>query len=72
MYTHTQRYDMGDPGKPGMEASGEERGCNAIAGSFHVSNVEYRLDGTISRFSATFEQWCDDSKAPARGSVSVS
>jgi hypothetical protein len=72
VYPHAQRYDTGDPRKPGLEVSGDGRACNAIAGSFQVSNVEYLPDGTISNFAATFEQWCDDSKAPARGSVSVS
>jgi hypothetical protein len=72
MYSQAQRYDMGNPGKPGLEISGDGRACNGIVGSFQVSNAEYRPDGTITKFAATFEQWCDDSKTPARGSVSVS
>jgi hypothetical protein len=36
-YSHAQRYAMGDPGAPGLEISGDERGCNSISGSFQVS-----------------------------------
>lgn len=70
-YPHAQRYAMGDPGKPGLEISGDGRACNEIAGSFEVSDVEYHPNGTIAKFAATFEQWCDNSKVAARGSVSV-
>lgn len=71
-YSHAQRYAMGEPGTPGLEISGDSRGCNAISGSFQVSKIEYRPDGTISRFMATFEQLCDDAKAAANGSIDIS
>jgi hypothetical protein len=63
---------MGDPGTPGLEISGDSRSCNDVLGSFEVSKVEYRADGSISRFEATFEQVCDDAKAAASGSIDIS
>jgi hypothetical protein len=71
-YAHAQRYGMDDSGQPGLEISGDGRSCNEISGSFQAAGVEYRSDGTISRFAATFEQLCDDSKVPLRGSISIS
>lgn len=68
-YSGAQRWNMADPGHPGLEISGDGRGCGDIAGSFIVSNVEYGPNGRISRFAATFTQFCDGSRIPARGSV---
>ena len=71
-YAHAQRYGMDDSGQPGLEISGDGRSCNKISGSYQVAGVKYSADGTISTFAATFEQLCDDSKVPLRGSVSIS
>jgi hypothetical protein len=72
VYSHAQRYAMGDSGTPGLEISGNGRACNEISGSFQVSKVEFRSDGTVVRFVAVFEQLCDDAKAAASGSIDVS
>ena len=71
-YPSAQRWTMADAGHPGLEVSGDGRGCGDIAGSFIVSDVAYDADGSPSRFSATFRQLCDDAKVPAQGSIEVS
>jgi hypothetical protein len=71
-YNSAQRWNMADAGHPALEISGDGRGCGDIAGSFLVNNVGYDLDGSISKFSATFRQLCDDSKIESRGSVELS
>jgi hypothetical protein len=55
---------MADAGHPGLDVSGDGRGCEDIAGSFKVFQVSYDPDGSISRFSAAFQQLCDDAKIP--------
>jgi hypothetical protein len=71
-YTAAQRWGFADAGHPGIEVSGDSRACNGIVGSFTVTKVQYRPDGTISGFAANFVQRCDDSQSQARGSVDVS
>ena len=70
-YQGAQRYDMADAGHPGLEVSGDGRGCGNISGGFKVNDVAYAGDGSISRFSATFSQVCDEAKTPVRGSLEV-
>jgi hypothetical protein len=71
-YKDAQRCNMADAGHPALEISGDGRGCGEIAGSFQLSNIVYGGDGQVLRFAATFMQFCDDSKIPARGSVELS
>lgn len=71
-YTAAQRWNMADAGYPALEVSGDGRGCGDIAGSFIVNDVSYGSDGSISRFSATFLQRCDDSKILAHGNIALS
>jgi hypothetical protein len=71
-YAAAERWNMADAGHPSLEVSGDGRGCGDIAGSFVVNDVGYGLDGSISKFSATFRQLCDDSKIESHGSVEVS
>jgi hypothetical protein len=70
-YPSAQRSEMTDAGHPGMEISGDGRGCSDISGSFRVNDVAYDQDGIISKFAATFIQVCDTAKFSARGVVEV-
>jgi hypothetical protein len=70
-YPAAQRSGMADPGHPGLEISGDGRGCGDIAGSFQVSEVAYDQDGTISKFVSTFMQLCDTAKVPAQGTIEL-
>lgn len=70
-YASAQRAPFQNPIKPGLSVSGAGRGCNKLTGSFTVKSVEVSGD-TLRRFSADFEQYCDENKAPLRGSVDLS
>ena len=70
-YGGAERWGFASDGHSGLEISGDGRGCNAIAGSFTVTNVEYTPDGKLLKFAATFIQRCDDSKLSARGTIDV-
>jgi len=70
-YAAAERFGFASHGHPGIEVSGDGRACNGIVGSFTVTKVSYKPDGTISGFAATFSQSCDDSRLIARGSVDV-
>jgi hypothetical protein len=54
---------------PGLEFSGDGRGCNMLVGRFAVLEIERAFDGTLLRFAANFEQWCDASTAPSFGEI---
>jgi hypothetical protein len=71
-YPAAERWGFASNGHPGIEVSGDGRGCNGIVGSFDVTAVEYKPNGSIAKFAATFVQRCDDSQRMARGSVSIS
>ena len=52
--------------EPGMEVTGDGRGCNIIAGSFEI--VEFEQEGNLAKtLSVTFEQLCDDNPSVLRG-----
>jgi hypothetical protein len=50
---------------PGVDVSGNGRGCNETWGSFIIRQVEFNELGIVSKFDATITQKCDSSAAPA-------
>lgn len=67
-YDRTQRYPFQSAGRPGLDVSGDGRGCNTSTGRFTVLDVAY-TDTTISRFWATYEQHCEGGAAALTGEV---
>lgn len=53
---------------PGLEVTGDGRGCNMIEGSFEIFEIE-RSNSLITKLSVTFEQQCDDNPALLKGCV---
>src|SRR5262249_16806482 len=54
-YLNAQRFPFQDPGKPGLDVSGNGRGSNTLTGQFTVYDVGF--NGTaLTRFAAAFEQ----------------
>ncbi len=43
-YANAQRYPFNDPAHPGIDWTGEGRGCNTQAGSFTIDSVTYAAD----------------------------
>ena len=71
----TQKFGLGEyegatrtafrsPTRPGIDVSGDGRGCNTDAGRFLVSDFALNTDGTIARLAIDFEQHCEGA-APA-------
>jgi hypothetical protein len=57
--------------KPGIDISGNGRGCNKIEGNFQVMAIDYDDDGAITKLAIDFIQYCDDIKLkrPLTGSI---
>jgi hypothetical protein len=54
---------------PGMDVSGDGRGCNSIDGTFTVQQAEYADNGDVKAFAATFEQHCEGDAPALFGSI---
>jgi prepilin-type processing-associated H-X9-DG protein len=60
VYLGAQRAPFASPGHPGIDIGGDGRGCNTISGRFQIHELDW--SGTsLSRFTATFEQFCEQS-----------
>lgn len=62
IYERATRYPIQSPTTPGLDVSGEARGCNRSNSRFVV--YENDLTGPLPRFAADYEQHCEG-KAPA-------
>jgi hypothetical protein len=56
------------PTRPGIDVSGDGRGCNTDAGRFLVSDFALNPDGTIARLAIDFEQHCEGAPPALYGS----
>lgn len=69
LYENAERFPFASPGKPGLDVSGDGRGCNTLGGKFRVLDVEYGSGTTINRFVAEFEQHCENGAKALYGTV---
>lgn len=56
------------PGTPGLQVSGDGRGCNRLSGRFRIHAIDFR-EGRLKLLTATFEQRCQDVSGTLRGCV---
>jgi hypothetical protein len=70
-YTQAHRYPFNGNG-PGLNLSGDGRGCNELTGSFTVINAVFGPQGYVQAFDATFEQHCEGGNPAARGEIHIS
>jgi len=68
-YEGAQRFAFHSPTRPGIDVSGDGRGCNRDAGRFLVSELVFAQDGTVDRLAIDFEQHCEGSPPALYGSV---
>jgi Putative binding domain, N-terminal len=68
-YLLATRFPFQLPTSPGLDVSGEGRGCNRLNGQFTVLDVVYGAGDTIVSFAADFEQRCEGQAAAMFGSV---
>jgi hypothetical protein len=55
---------------PGLDISGDGRGCNQLSGKFEVLQFNYdAASGTINTFAANFEQRCENNMPPLQGEI---
>ena len=70
-YVGAQRLPFADPGRPGMEVVGENRGCNQIVGSFEVRELDRDAAGRVQRLWVVFQQHCEGKADAAWGEVRI-
>jgi hypothetical protein len=63
------RFPFQDPSVPGLDVSGEGRGCNTSTGRFDVLEYDVDAHGRLLRFAADFEQHCEGGVHALRGKV---
>ena len=71
-YTDARRYPFQPSTSPGLDYSGNGRGCNQLGGTFTIEAISFGPRGYVERLDATFEQHCEFGTAAARGEVHVS
>lgn len=69
IYEGATRLPFKEPNEPGIEVAGAGRGCNTLTGKFNVLEAIYGADGSVERFDADFEQFCDGNEAALFGQV---
>src|SRR5439155_22233262 len=65
-YPNAHRYPFNGTG-PGLDISGNGRGCNTLNGSFTVTWTDFAADGRLRSFGVTFEQHCEGATPALRG-----
>lgn len=60
------RYPFNGSG-PGLDVSGNGRGCNRLTGSYTVTEAAFQPDGGLRRFGASFEQRCEGARPALTG-----
>jgi Ca2+-binding RTX toxin-like protein len=69
-YENAQRAAFRDAGRPGIDVSGNGRGCNTDAGRFEVKDIS--LSGTtVQRLWLVYEQHCEGGYPAAFGEVRI-
>ncbi|WP_392964369.1 hypothetical protein [Streptomyces sp. LN245] len=65
IYRNAERAAFRTGRSPGLDVSGDGRGCNEVYGQFSVNQIETDADGAITLLDATYTQHCESATAPA-------
>ena len=68
VYTKAERWPFESTGHPGLDVSGDGRGCNMVTGTFQIEDLTVS-GGSLASFTATFEHHCEGGSAAVRGCV---
>lgn len=71
VYDRAERAAFRSVGHPGLDVSGEGRGCDEIDGRFEVKDIAIGPTGAVQRLWAVFEQHCEGAVAALFGEVKV-
>jgi len=69
VYEGATRWPFESPTKPGLDVSGDGRGCNTLTGRFVVLEAQYGPSHDVQRLAIDFEQHCEGSPPALYGSV---
>ncbi len=67
-YVNAARYPF-NGGSPGLDVSGNGRGCNGVCGSFEILEISTDGGGNVNHFWAKFTEFCECGSAPLTGEV---
>jgi hypothetical protein len=65
IYRNAERAAFRTGRSPGLDVSGDGRGCNEVYGQFSVNQIETDASGAITVLDATYTQHCENADAPA-------
>jgi hypothetical protein len=65
VYRDAERAAFRTGRSPGLDVSGDGRGCNEVYGQFSVNQLETDASGAITVLDATYTQHCESADAPA-------
>ncbi len=68
-YRHAQRFPFQDEKSPGLDLSGDGRGCNTLTGKFEVYQAKFDDLGNPVKLDMSFVQHCEGGTAAAHGDV---
>src|SRR4051812_1615575 len=71
IYDRAQRAPFRSAGRPGIDISGDGRGCNEDAGRFEVRDIAANPDGTVARLWIVYEQHCEGGGPATWGEVRI-
>src|SRR5919204_859392 len=71
VYDRAQRAPFREAGRPGIDISGDGRGCNTISGRFEVRDFAVSADGVLQRLWIVYEQHCEGGPAALFGEVRI-
>ncbi len=66
-FLHAERDPFRGPLNPGIDISGQGRGCNTISGEFYI----YEVDAEKSKLAMDFVQHCEAGTTALRGSIRI-
>jgi hypothetical protein len=71
LYLRAQRAPFRESGRPGIDVSGDGRGCNEVGGRFDVKRVTFTPDGAPESLWLSYEQHCENGLPALFGEVRV-
>jgi hypothetical protein len=69
IYYNAERTAFKTGRSPGLDVSGDGRGCNAIYGKFAIEQIGFDAQGKVNMLDATFEQSCGPNSPSLTGAV---
>ena len=70
-YTGAERLPFRRAGHPGLDVTGENRGCNTLGGRFELRDLAHDGAGNVQRLWVLFEQHCEGNQAAGWGEIRV-